>query len=92
MFKTQSSSLRVLLKVKLDSILNNVSNTYINSVCCVSLLEVLVDDVLVDVADGDHVGHPGVRGPVDHGAVPAWNKYNYILLETNKTHLKASGY
>ena len=79
-------------KVNLASNFNAASYTYINSVCCVSLLEVLVDDVLVYVADGDHVGHPRVRGPVDHGAVSAWNKYNYILLETNKTHLKASGY
>ena len=55
----------------LASNFNVASYTYINSVCCVSLLEVLVDDVLVYVADGDHVGHPGVRGPVDHGAVPA---------------------
>ena len=46
-------------------------NTHVNFIGCISLLEVLVDDVLVDVADGDHVGHPGVRDPVDHGAVPA---------------------
>ena len=58
-------------KVNLASNFNASSYTYINSVCCVSLLEVLVDDVLVYVADGDHVGHPRVRGPVDHGAVPA---------------------
>ena len=57
--------------------------THVNFVCGISDLEVPVDDVLVDVADGDHVRHAAVPGPRPGPAVAvhhpaAWNKTNIV--------------
>ena len=57
--------------------------THVNFVGGVSDLEVPVDDVLVDVTDGDHVRHAAAPGPRPGPAVAvhhpaAWNKTNIV--------------
>ena len=53
-------------------------NTHVNFIGCISLLEVLVDDMLVNVTDGDHVRDPDISVTIDH--LSSCNKYSISVV------------